>query len=226
MINKLRYIKGIVQVGFILFALLLVAPFTSCDPDDDDCKDDNCDTCTYVYKPNIYLYPQENINLDVALTFPKGGKVVVSEPNYGDGWSVYVDTTGLIDSTYEYLFYESQQPHVWQSSKGWCIEKAQMEEFFDQNLTEYGFAGNEIEDFNEYWIPRLKDYAYYEIYPQEKELINTVIELSISEQPDNVQRLFYLIRGNNKKVELIEPQVANQFLRQGFYVTEWGVITE
>ena len=64
-----------------------------------------CDTCVVLYKPNIYLFPLENIHLDVKLEFPIGGEVIKSEPLYNNGWSIYIDTTGLIDNKYEFLFY-------------------------------------------------------------------------------------------------------------------------
>lgn len=78
------------------------------------------------YKPNIYLYPEENKELEVRLNFSKGGKVIESIPKYGEGWSVRVNKTGKIDSKYDYLFYESEQPNHWQYDTGWEIEKKEL----------------------------------------------------------------------------------------------------
>lgn len=64
-------------------------------------------------------------------------------------------------------------------------------------MSNYGFCGREIKDFTDYWIPKLKDYEYYEIYPQEKNIIDIVIALEISETPDAVLRQLYLIRGTD-----------------------------
>ena len=91
----------------LFFYLILSVPFQSCEPDDDD---DECDTCNMVYKPNIYIYPNEQIDLSVKLSFPMGGKIVTSIPEYGTGWNIVVDTSGLINNTYSFLFYESTQP--------------------------------------------------------------------------------------------------------------------
>jgi hypothetical protein len=191
--------------------------FQRCDPDEDG--DDKV-----VYKPNIYIYPTEQLQLTVKLDFPMGGKVITSIPDYGTGWNVLADTTGLIDNTYSYLFYESTQPDVWQRTEGWVIKTVELESFFRRNMSEYGFEGREIDDFVEYWIPRLNDYAFYSIYPQTKRIIDNVIQLNFSEQPEMVLRLFYVIKGDNQLQENVVEPAISVFERRGFFVTEWGVI--
>jgi hypothetical protein len=212
-----------VFIGGLLF--LGSIPFHSCEPEPDQ-EEHECDTCIRVLKPNIYLYPAEKVNLDVSISFPLGGKVIASIPDYKTGWKVNVDTNGIINNNYDFLFYESEQPDVWQMDKGWIIRKTESERFFTENLSKYGFNGREIKDFIDYWIPRLKDYEYYEIYPQGKNIIDTVIALEFSETPDAVLRLFYLIKGTNNATnsKIITPEDDIQFKRTGFCVTEWGVI--
>lgn len=191
----------------ILFFIYLViaVPFQSCEPDDNDHE---CDTGITVYKPNIYIYPNEKIQLTVKLDFPKGGKIVTSIPEYGTGWNISVDTNGLIDNAYSYLFYESVQPDIWQKNYGWIVKTDELESFFRKNMADYGFKGREIDDFIDYWIPRLNDYTFYSIYPQTDRLIDKVIRLNLSEQPENLLRLFYVIKGHNQlKDRLIEPTI-------------------
>jgi len=199
---------------FIIY-LMIALPFQSCDPDDRDRE---------VYKPNIYIYPIEKIELTVKLDFPKGGKILTSIPEYGTGWNVLVDTNGLIDNTYSYLFYESIQPDVWQRKKGWISETDDLESFFRKNLSDYGFECREIDDFIEHWIPRLDDYKYYSIYPQTKSIIEEVILLDFSKQPDNMLRLHYFISGHNQLPDALTPPTIDRFNREGYFVTEWGVV--
>lgn len=220
---------------FTFFPFLAVLLFSfpvlmmqSCDPDDcDDDENDNgvCDSCAVVYKPNIYIYPEQEILLDVQLGFPQGGNVIASIPEYGNGWTVTVTPDGKINGQYDYLFYESEQPNVWQTEKGWCIKTENLDEFFRQNMTGFGFEVHEINDFTEYWIPRLKNSEYYLLYPQTSQIIGSVIELTFSETPDNIQRLFYLILEADSAVEIDLPEI-NSFTREGFCVAEWGVILE
>ena len=175
-------------------------------------------------KPNIYFFPEENIQIDVQLNFPLGGEVIKSEPLYNNGWSVNIDTTGLIDNQYGFLYYESMQPDIWQYEQGWHVKKENLQVFFVTNLAEYGFGEKEITDFIEYWIPIFTESDYYMIYPQNKEIIDKAIELTLSIQADNILRLHYVIKETNEsKVKITAPDIE-EFTKEGFYVTEWGVI--
>ncbi len=207
----------------ILLFSLPVIMLQSCDPNDCDEEEDICDSCSIVYKPNVYIYPEQETFLSLQLGFPKGGGVIASIPEYGNGWSVTVTPNGKIDGTYDYLFYESEQPDVWQTKKGWCVKQDSLSTFFTQNLREYGFKGREINDFTEYWVPRLQQTDYYILYPQTYETINSVIELTFSETPDNLLRLFYVVQESNKNISIDAPAIS-AFNRQGYFVTEWGVV--
>jgi len=207
----------------ILLFSLPVIMLQSCDPNDCDEEEDICDSCVQVLKPNIYIYPEQQIQLGISINFLKGGGVTFSIPEYGNGWNVNVDTMGKIDGEYDYLFYESEQPDVFQMEKGWCVKQDSLSTFFTQNLKEYGFKGREINDFTEYWIPRLQQTDYYILYPQTYETINSVIELTFSETPDNLLRLFYVVQESNKNISIDAPAIS-EFNRQGYFVTEWGVV--
>jgi len=179
-----------------------------------------------VDKPNIYIYPIEETTIDVKLNFLQGGKVIKSIPEYnnGNGWkNLNVKPDGIINDQYEFLFYEASMSDKWQYKNGWVIKKEKLVSFFRQNLTETGFNEKEIEDFVEYWIPRLDKFDYYALYPQYNNEIDKLIELKISQQPDNILRLFYVIDGMNKKINLTEPTIP-EFNRTDFVVTEWGGI--
>ena len=212
---------------FIIISFFTISiPFQSCKTDDGSDDIYECDTCIEAYKPNIYIYPKEQIQLLVQLDFPLGGKIIKSIPKYRTGWNIIVDTNGLINNSYSYLFYESTQPNVWQKDYGWITKTNELESFFRKNMAEYGFIGREIDDFIDYWIPRLNNYPFYSIYPQTEQIIDKVIQLSLSKQPDNLLRLFYVIEGHNRiQDKLPEPSMVD-FNRDGYFVTEWGVILE
>ena len=176
-------------------------------------------------KPNIYIYPKELMNLDVNINFPHGGEVTTSIPEYNDGWkNLKVEPSGLINGKLNYLFYESVNPDLSQYNKGWIIAQEDLELFFIENMTVTGFNEQEIIDFTDYWIPILKDYQYYAIYPQYKEQLDRIIQLQFSKEPDNILRLIYTIKGlQANNIFLQEPEIPN-FHREGFVVVEWGVI--
>lgn len=174
------------------------------------------------YKPNIYIYPLFKSRLCVQLSFPMGGNIIESIPEYADGWCVNVDTNGRIDNQYNYLFYESKQPNLFQYERGWCIGRENLKTFFEKNMAMYNFSTSEIKDFVDYWIPILTGDNFYCIYPQTNEIIDKIIQLDFSVKPDRVHRLFYgVVEANEFKV--INEPIIQPFDRSGFYVVEWGV---
>ncbi|MGC4234538.1 MAG: hypothetical protein QM594_16270 [Niabella sp.] len=192
----------------------------------DNPEPDSCKNCPVVYKPNIYIYPLKETRLSVGLSFPLGGSVIASIPEYNTGWNVNVAPSGKIDGKYDYLFYESRQPDKWQKKTGWVVKRDSLEHFFEADMETYQFKPNEMKDFIDYWIPRLNDAPYYAIYPQEKPVIEKLIQLHFSEQPDNVLRLFYVVKALDKPVQLKPHNKTTPVSREGFNVAEWGVILE
>lgn len=176
-----------------------------------------------IKKPNIYLYPNREMDICVNIFFPKGGKVVKSIPEYGDRWCVNIDSNGKIDGKYDYLFYESEQPNLFQHKKGWCVKQEDLKTFFKQNMQLYNFSENEINDFLEYWIPLMNKSEYYNIYPQTKEIIEKTNILKISIKSDYLFRLFYSIEESKRFNKIINPEIK-PIIRKGFYVVEWGVM--
>jgi len=176
------------------------------------------------YKPNIYLYPEETMELDVDILFPHGGEIIESVPEYGDGWHITVEPSGIIDGQYDCLFYESLQPDYGQYDAGWTVAREELEDFFRNNMAQTAFIEAEIDDFIEYWIPLLTDFPYYAIYPQYNDELDQMIQLEFSTQPQSLIRLIYSVRGlQDNNLNLQQPAIP-PFARYGFTVTEWGVI--
>jgi len=176
-------------------------------------------------KPNIYIYPLIEMDLKVRISFPEGGEVVKSLPDYNSGWDIHVDTDGKINSEYNYLFYESKHPDGYQYNEGWCIRRSELKSFFESNMNRYNFSQQEIKDFTDYWIPLLKEFNFYAIYPQSSEIINKTVQLDFSVFPDNINRLYYGVVGKDEHLEIEKPDIT-PFSRTGFCVVEWGVFTK
>ena len=215
----------IVVLGLVLSSLFCSRNKTSITGAGDD--ETPPDTVT-VRKPNIYIYPEEITDLTVRLAFPLGGRVTASEPAYPDsGWQVTVTTNGIINSAWHFLFYECDTPNLYQTDEGWLVARSDLENFFESSLLKYGMNEQEINDFKEYWLPRLTEHEYYLVYPQTREIVDLVIDLQLSRQPDNLLRLFYYFRGTDKNsaTKPIVPYIEH-VKRSGFTVIEWGGILE
>ena len=171
--------------------------------------------------PNIYLYPEEETDVLVQLDFPSGGHVLLSQPPYGAGWQVHVTPDGIIDGQYEYLFYEAALDVPMNTTNGWVIDGNDLEGEFRSLMAELGFAGREIDDFVDFWVPELAGEPWYAIYPQDAD---AMVQLDIFPPPDCVLRAFFLILPSNKELSIPAPPDPPPFTREGFTVVEWGVI--
>ncbi len=216
----------------LLFVLLFLILFIShgCEnnptkPEDNTPNPDNdYDSTVTAYKPNIYIYPNETLSLSVEVSFPNGGEVIESIPNYKNSWEITVAPDGKINDTYEYLFYECKIPDLAQKEFGWVIAKSNLKDFFSENMTACGFSQKEISDFIEYWIPILTEYKYYEIYPQYKSTLDEMVKISYSIEPNNFYRLFYFLKGrDNNQIQLLTPSIETA-KRENYFAVEWGVI--
>lgn len=173
-----------------------------------------------VYAPNVYLYPEAETDVSVSVQFPQGGKIIASEPPYNNGWQVHVQPDGRIDDQYDYLFYEASLSSPIQLEEGWLLRGDVLEEEFRSVLSELGFAGREIDDFTDYWVPRLTGALWYAVFPQD---VDRLIELNVSPTPQSVLRALFVIRPLQQTITIPEPRVET-FERSGFTVVEWGVI--
>lgn len=201
-------------------------------------------------KPNIYLYPEAEADVNVWLSFVDGGRLTASEPPYLEGWDITVTPEGKISAyepvyfldpdtgehwpvptrgepagSYDYLFYEGDVTSPGQLDYGWVVAREDVEKFFRDKLTAYGFTGREIEDFVEFWAPRLTDYPLFAVYPQAGTDYDKLVSMSVSPAPDSVLRVVFTIRGLWEGSELAPTEpVITPFERRGFTVVEWGVI--
>jgi len=171
--------------------------------------------------PNLYLYPESALDVQVTLSFPAGGHVTVSEPEYGSGWDVHVEPDGTIDGTYGYLFYEAALPQDYDTSTGWILDGLALEDELRALLTDIGHTENEIDDFVEFWVPELEGYPWYVVYPQDPE---PLVQLHITPAPDAILRTLWVFHPLNYPISLVEPLLPAPMERDGFVAAEWGVL--
>jgi hypothetical protein len=176
-----------------------------------------------IAKPNIYIYPVEESEVTVRLTFPAGGGITVSDPPYGDGWTVTVTPEGIIDGEWTFLFYEGRSSGSVQREAGWIVRREDLEGFFRENLAATHFYGPEIEDFVEFWVPRLNDHPFFAVYPQYNPIYEGMVGLAVEPEPWTVIRLAYAVEGLEEYFDLM-PAAIPAYEIGGFTVHEWGVI--
>ena len=174
--------------------------------------------------PNIYLYPETADNISVKLTFvDNAGYFTHTYPEYKDGWNVWVEPDGLIDGTYDYLYYAGELRSRFQLMEGWAVEEKDVFRWFEDTLLQMGFNQNETDDFIGYWVDNLPPSPCYHIYPQDTELVNAHVAIDIEPVPDTLERMWFYIDTVDHCEALLEPEEIVPFEREGFTVVEWGV---
>ena len=179
-------------------------------------------------KPVIYLYPEQKMDVSVKVK-PTGG-FSVTDPDYGeDGWFVNALPSGEIynyndSKKYEYLFWEGHSStFVDNSGKGFVMSKNELGKFFDETLAELGLNNKEINDFEEFWLPKMQseNKPYYFISFMSNSFINTSAPLTIAPKPDTIIRILMNYEGLDEFRD-VEPQKLYAPERKGFTVVEWG----
>lgn len=178
-------------------------------------------------KPVIYLYPEKITPVSVEV-LPTGG-MTVSDPAYDGGWRVVAHPDGRIVNTqdgkeYPYLFWEGRGDGVYQMpTAGFVVKKDELSGFFDQKLGDFGLMTKEIEDFKEFWVPKMlsEEKPYYFITFVSRQIIDTMAPLRISPQPDTVIRVLMDYKGLDKQIVVPEFPISHTE-RKGFTAVEWG----
>ncbi len=174
-----------------------------------------------VEKPAVYIYPEVPGRYQVELEFGAGIRLAASEPEYGNGWDVAVDSAGRIDGTWDYLFYEIAMPGAPRIPRGWCLPWDGLIAGLESIITDLGLVASEKDDFLAYWRSRLPRRDYYEINAVMGDDLDAWVKLAVDPAPDSTLRFWLFFRGSDEAVDLTEP-VIPAFERTGTTVVEWG----
>ena len=195
---------------FLLMCILSVMVLTGC-------QKKVCDE-----KPVIYLYPEQETEVEVQLDYD--GTLVCTYPEYDDGWKVIAQPDGTLrdesGKTYSYLFWEGTSDTTYDFSKGFVVKGSDTAEFLEDKLAELGLNGKEANEFIVYWLPRMQENKYNLITFQTKAYTD-VAKLHIAPEPDSILRVFMAYKELEAPINIEEPAIA-PFERKGFTVVEWG----
>lgn len=175
-------------------------------------------------KPVIYLYPEEETEISVAVDFKYGGELTCTYPEYKDGWKVTAMPDGTIydenGDEYYCLYWEADGNALFDNSKGFCVKGEDTAKFLREKLMYIGLTAREANEFIIYWLPKLQDNEYNVITLHTEDYADSV-PLTLSVQPDTMIRVFMTYYSSDKPVE-IEEQELPHYERTGFTLVEWG----
>jgi hypothetical protein len=181
------------------------------------------ETLTTYAKPVIYLYPEDEMKVDVEISFE--GEITCSYPEYNNGWSVLADTDGKLTNLedgqiYEYLFWEGQYRQNWDLTHGFIVRGQDTADFLKEKLSFMGLEPVEYNEFIVYWLPQMEKNNFNFITFVNDEYSRDV-HLDVDPKPDSMIRIFMVYKGMTDRIEVEEP-VLEHYERNGFTVVEWG----
>lgn len=174
-----------------------------------------------VKKPAIYLYPAKKSIVNVSLRI--NGTITKTIPAYNEGWSVTANPEGMIEGTYDYLFYEADLKTISLPKEGWVVAYNELNRWFDLNLAKLGLNAKEKKQFKEYWMKELPSAPYYKIQLLDEQFLSDNMALTITPKPDAILRLNFYFTPMKQAVTIKEPPIK-PFIRKGFIAVEWGGI--
>lgn len=174
------------------------------------------------YKPVIYLYPEEEMQVSVALSID--GKLTCTYPAYNNGWEVTASPDGtLIDAkgqTYNYLYWEGETYARYDLSKGFCVRGEDTAAFLEDTLAKLGLTRREANEFIVYWLP-LMEQNPYNIISFQTDIYTDAAPLKVDPAPDTLIRVFMAWQGTDSFADIPEQELSAPE-RSGFTVVEWG----
>ena len=181
----------------------------------------NCDPAI-AYKPIIYLYPKEDMYVNISLSNPE--KLMTSYPRYNDGWLVYAYTDGrLISNNREYygLYWEANNHFNKIENDGFVVRGEDTLSFLEEKLKLLGLNDREANEFIIYWLPKLENNTYNYIRFETIDEINSYMGLDINPVPDSLIRIMMDYKPLSSKIDVLEQEIVTP-TREGFTVVEWG----
>lgn len=173
-------------------------------------------------KPVIYLYPKEEMMVDVTLDYH--GELTCTYPAYEDGWTVTARPDGMLTDasgqTYNYLYWEGSRDADYDFSQGYCVPGSETALFLEDALEKLGLTRREANEFIVYWLPLMQDNPYNVIAFQ-TDAYTQAAQLHIDPAPDTLIRVFMAWKPAESFVD-IPPQTLECGARNGFTVVEWG----
>lgn len=174
------------------------------------------------YKPIIYIYPEEDIDLTIKLKNEKD--LLYTYPKYNNVWNVRVSKDGNIydyntKRNYYGLYWEGIDNYKLNMNEGFVVKGKDSVKFLEEKLEILGLNEYEINEFIIYWIDKLENNEYNFISFRNEEDINMPLEFS--KEPDTLIRVMMDFKALEKPIKVKEQQLTKK-QRTGYTIVEWG----
>ncbi|MDD4628433.1 MAG: hypothetical protein PHE68_03510 [Candidatus Peribacteraceae bacterium] len=180
-----------------------------------------------VGKPVIYLYPEQEQEVKIQLTFD--GELVTTYPKYNEdirGWDVIAHPDGTMTDLadgqdYNYIFWNGiSSTFSPDFSSGFVVKGKDTRKFLQDALARQGLRSAEYNEMIVYWLPYMEHHKYNLIHFAKDEYTR-IAKMNITPTPDALLRVFMVFRELQEPLD-IPPQTFEPFDRHGFSAVEWG----
>ncbi|MFT5778135.1 MAG: hypothetical protein ACI837_001091 [Crocinitomicaceae bacterium] len=178
-----------------------------------------------VWKPVIYLYPEEETNVEVTMNIK--GKDAFLYPAYDENWKFTAHPNGDLvfgDNTYNYLFWEANATNSIQLDRnqdGFLVKREEVVSFLENKLTEANLTSKEKADFITFWGPKMTQNDLNFVHFVFNESCEQYADIAIDPVPKSVYRIYILFAPASESFN-VNPQKMIAANRDGFHVIEWG----
>ena len=177
-----------------------------------------------VYKPMIYIYPEQDIDLTIKLG--KEENIKSSYPKYKNEWNLKVSKDSNIydietNRNYYGLFYDVVDNYNINLNEGFVVKGEDTVSFLEEKLSILGLSEREINEFIVYWIDKLESNYYNFISFRSQEDINDMMPLSFSKEPDTLIRVIMDYKPLEEPIKTKEQKLT-KVERSGYTIVEWG----
>ncbi|MBQ6734142.1 MAG: zinc ribbon domain-containing protein [Lachnospiraceae bacterium] len=181
-------------------------------------------------KPVIYLYPEEERDISVQLSFDGRLSCVYPAFDAEGTWRVTARPDGtLFDENgkeYYCLYWEGEGGWTPDFSEGAVVKGEDTAAFLEEALAAQGLTPREANEFIIYWLPQMEDNAYNLISFQTDNYTDAA-KLFVEPAPDTVIRVCMSFRAlqEEEALTLRDTLPAQTFTapeREGFILVEWG----
>ncbi len=174
------------------------------------------------YKPVIYLYPEEETEVEVKISL--AGDLTCTYPLYENGWRVTAFPDGTLQDAkgqiYNYLYWEGETYAPYDLSKGFCVKGEDTAVFLEEALEKLGLSRREANEFIVFWLPQMEQNPY-NIISFQTDVYTEAAKLEVVPKPDTQLRVFMAFRASDRFVELPAQELSAP-QRLGFTLVEWG----
>lgn len=229
------YYHGKAKLGLMpygVYTLVMVRPDGTVDSmyDFDIVSKEDAQNSSPVYKPVIYLYPEEETEVSVNIEFE--GKIDCTYPQIDpeNSWRIVADPEGHLYNIadgryYDYLFWDGTTFHdIDFFDNAICVRGCDTAAFLEDYLEAAGLNSSEIDDFISFWLPMMQNNEYNLIsFPTQE--YEDMAKLNVSPAPDTVIRVYMVFAGVDEMVDIPSEQqlvMPENVCREGFTVVEWG----